>query len=258
MFIIHLGDFFMSRFKKLIKVLSNINPVRYKSLTIEQTIDELIKNKKSLIRFGDGETAICVGRGIYFQEFETELQLGLLQILKEYDNNSPYLLALPNEFLSDYLFKVPFSKILLWTETRNLIRKYIHNQDVVGDAFLFRKYIMDDKKKIGIEKLWEEADHIICIGGNLDSDMMGRLFYEKEVRNIHISPQNGFSDYAKVLTQVENIFSSSKNMKKNNSVVIVSAGPVAKLLAFNLCKKGSRVYDVGFLMNPRPIMKKYS
>lgn len=245
--------------RKVMRALLNIHPIRYKALTLEQSIDELIGCNKSLIRFGDGEAAICLGRGIYFQKFDDRLQAGLLRILREYTNDSPYLLALPNEYLVDYLFKIPLSRILMWADSRYVMRKYLRKDMVAGDAFLFRQYIVaENKVNIPITRLWQQFEHIICVGGNIDPTMVGTLFAGKELTCIPVAQENGFDDYDKVLSQILELFNGATALDKGNSLIVLSAGPVAKLLGYSLANSEYRVYDVGFLLNPQPILQKYN
>ena len=50
-------------------------------LSTEETLDEIIKNKRSISRFGDGELFIIFGGGIYFQEPDKILSQRLLEII---------------------------------------------------------------------------------------------------------------------------------------------------------------------------------
>ena len=54
-------------------------PIKIKS--IEETIDEIIKNKKSISRFGDGEFSIIFNENIRFQKFNKNLKYKLLEVL---------------------------------------------------------------------------------------------------------------------------------------------------------------------------------
>lgn len=45
--------------------------------TVEETIEELIRTDKSMIRFGDGEITMIRGRNLVLQQVEPEMMEGL-------------------------------------------------------------------------------------------------------------------------------------------------------------------------------------
>ena len=52
-----------------------------KFISTEETLNELIDNKKSIARFGDGEFGIIFGNNIGFQKFDKKLKKKLLSVL---------------------------------------------------------------------------------------------------------------------------------------------------------------------------------
>jgi hypothetical protein len=77
-----------------------------KRLTIfspEETLEEIIKNNKSISRFGDGELGFIFGNGIFFQKFNKNLSKRLYNILKS--NEEGLLIGLPNVLNFEYLNK---------------------------------------------------------------------------------------------------------------------------------------------------------
>lgn len=248
----------ISKIRKIQKALQNIHPVEFESLNEEQTIRHIIEEEKSLIRFGDGEVSICNGRGIYFQCFDKELQLRLIKILESYSNDSPYLLAAPNEFLTGWLFSMPLLKILMWAESRSLMRQYLKRNLIVGDAFLFRKKIIcKEMEHLKIYRLWEKFQNIVCVGGNISNNHVMSLFPLKKIKVISVSSKHAFKEWEKTYFEIIEFFKGPSALKKQDTVILISAGPVGKVLAFELSMSGYIVHDVGFFLNPVPILKKY-
>ena len=60
-----------------------------KFISLDETLDELLNNKKSIARFGDGEFKIIFGKDIGFQKFNEKLKDKLLLVL---NSNIPNLL----------------------------------------------------------------------------------------------------------------------------------------------------------------------
>lgn len=54
-------------------------------LSSEETVDEILKNKKSLIRLGDGEFGIFRGKSIHYQKYSKELMDEFIKIKNEYE-----------------------------------------------------------------------------------------------------------------------------------------------------------------------------
>ena len=54
-------------------------PIKVKS--VDETLDEIIKNKKSISRFGNGEFNIIFNKGIKFQKFNKRLKHKLIEVL---------------------------------------------------------------------------------------------------------------------------------------------------------------------------------
>lgn len=62
-------------------------------------IEELKRSEKSLIRWGDGESACLIGNDVYFQKANAYFSKYLLSILVNYNKNAHYFLGMPLYFL---------------------------------------------------------------------------------------------------------------------------------------------------------------
>ena len=51
-------------------------------MTIDESIEYLIKNKCSLSRFGDGEMKLILGNRISFQKYDSKLSKRLKEVLQ--------------------------------------------------------------------------------------------------------------------------------------------------------------------------------
>ena len=71
-------------------------------LSCSETVDA-VKNGKSLVRFGDGEMAVMLGRSIWFQAHDEKLGKELTNILKHDDNS--ILVAVPTAIINTKIYR---------------------------------------------------------------------------------------------------------------------------------------------------------
>ena len=65
--------------------------VRSKYTNVEKNIYDLIKEKKSFVRWGDGETALLLGSDTYFQKSNISNSISLWKLLMKSQKNSIYI-----------------------------------------------------------------------------------------------------------------------------------------------------------------------
>ena len=80
-----------------------------------KTVNELIENKKSIARFGDGEFKIIFGKNVGFQIYNKTLKDKLLKVLKSNKNNLligiPQLYNMKNKHWVDFIEKYKFELV---------------------------------------------------------------------------------------------------------------------------------------------------
>ena len=81
----YLKCFFVNLFEKYLideeYFIEKYNNKFPKVKTVQQTINELINTKKSIVRFGDGELEIIEGNDILFQKSTPQLSDRLIEVL---------------------------------------------------------------------------------------------------------------------------------------------------------------------------------
>ena len=113
-----------------------------------KTVNELIENKKSIARFGDGEFKIIFGKNVGFQIYNKTLKDKLLKVLKSNKNNLligiPQLYNMKNKHWVDFIEKYKFelvkiinknkvyyhsgiTRIFHQLSNRTIIRNYVDN-----------------------------------------------------------------------------------------------------------------------------------
>ena len=92
-----------------------------KILSSEDTLDEIIKNKRSISRFGDGEFNLILGKKIGFQEVDKTLIIKLKKVLKSKKKGLLIGILLPynNNYLEPFIYETK-KYLINWMESKKL------------------------------------------------------------------------------------------------------------------------------------------
>ncbi|MBS6375852.1 MAG: DUF1792 domain-containing protein [Clostridium sp.] len=221
---------------------SSFNRPRYARFYDNQTlIDKILNEQKSLIRYGDGEFDIIEGKSIHYQEHSLKLGERLDDILCTYikdENESPYIIAMPEYFFNGYGFRILFSRLRLsaWSHSRYLFHKRYDKKVHYGDAFLFHK---DNEQQY--RQIWEKAEikKIIFVHNNVKYAEIFLKKYKIKTDFIKIPSENAYKIANDILKKIKAASSDEKVM------VLISAGPCGKILAYELAKDGIWAIDTG-------------
>ncbi len=244
--------------KMLFKVLSPYLYYYYKakirfnkfSVSVMSVDDTITKMKEgySIVRFGDGEFLIIAGcdRKNY-QDYSFELASGIANAVKAI-NEPKYLVCLP-ETLSTIDNCVKKSKIRWITHIGKNLKTYkkICNDDVVyGNAFVSRPYMIYKNKEKSrqwfseILSLFENKEFVLIEGQYSRLGVGNDLFSKaKSIERILCPSKNAYEKYTEILE-------IAKKLPKNK-IVLVSIGPAAKPLVYDLYKEGFIVWDIGHI-----------
>lgn len=215
------------------------------------SIKEIIRTKKSVARFGDGEFNLILGNGIGFQEFDPKLQARLKEVLTSQDENM--LIGISDRFGS--LDNLELNVRNYW---RDFLGKY--RQDIYKMLDFNRTYIDTHITAFGIEmvdhtteearaaseeyynevrKIWDGQDITVIKGA--DNEKFENNIYDnaKSVSYIYGPKAHAFREY-------DRIFEEAKKLPKDRLILIV-LGPTAKPLAYDLTKLGYRALDLGHM-----------
>ena len=212
---------------------------------IDKTLDDIIKNKASLIRYGDGEMDLINGKSLKFQKYDEKLSKRLDEILKIKSNKELYI-AIPPIFngLDMYIKdEKEFWAISLLKTYKNWDK---HCTGEYYNAFVSRPYMRyKDKTKCKnhfekIKKIYENRNVIIVEGEYSRLGVGNDLFNKtKSLKRILCPTKNAYELYNKILDEI-------LKQKKDN-LILLSLGPTAKILAYDLYKEGYQVIDLGHI-----------
>ena len=217
----------------------------------EELLQYIIQKKVSLCRFGDGEFEIM--RELerpWFQNVDLELSRRLKTVLHSDHRN--IAIAIANNFgsLDCYTEKAANAiRQYLYGGTRKEVMEFFENDRFYFDAYVSRPYLMyRDKNNAKIifdllKKIWENRNLLIVEGENSKMGVGNDLMMNtKRIRRVICPAQNAFSQYSKILNTVQNLVSEDE-------LVIVSLGPTATVLAYDLGISGIQTLDVGQIDN---------
>ena len=226
-------------------------------MSIDETLDELLKTEKSLIRFGDGEFNIMNGYNIAFQEYNEELARGMKEILLT-ANQEEMLLCMPEVFKAfKGEFPLDYNSEIFWKKEldryADFFKEYCQSK-IYGSAFISRPYIYNKDKSCAqsqfekIKQLFEGEELLIVEGATSRSGVGNDLFDgAKSIKRIICPSHNAFD---KIQEIKEEILEHSEGR-----LILLMLGPTAKVLAYQLSQLGHRALDFGHIDSEYEWMK---
>lgn len=215
----------------------------------EELLKEILDHKMSLCRFGDGELEIIRGKErLWYQKVNPGLSVRLKEILESKEDK--IAIAISNNFgsLADYTEDAANAiREYLSGETRKEIMELLEPKNTYYDAYVSRPYIIyKDKNKAKtifalLKKIWKNR-HILIVEGCFTRMGVGNdLFADAaSIRRIICPDTDAFDYYEKIFEAVyRNVY--------DNALVLISLGPAATVLAFDLARQGIQALDIGQL-----------
>ncbi|MGL6059015.1 MAG: GT-D fold domain-containing glycosyltransferase [Culicoidibacterales bacterium] len=208
-----------------------------------QTLNE-IKKGKSLVRFGDGEFRLILGEGIFFQTANEILQEKLKNTLVSDDEN--IIVAIP-EFNDKYNSSPNTNGKLsywewFWYEKFKKLKPLFSREKKYGQAACTRNTVFFENDITDIQEIWNNRDIVFVYGEKGRFNPKNEIFSNiKKYKEILISPTNAFDEYENILFRCL--------QEKKEALFLVSAGPTATVLCYELAKLGYQAIDIGHMCN---------
>ena len=214
-----------------------------KTLSISDTLKLLINEKKSLARFGDGEFLLCYNKSIDFQEKNKILEKKLREILIIEQNHC--LVGIVDIYIT---FNTIYS-IKFWTENFFLINRLLNKKMVYANANTFRGISLSQINLL--KEIWDLKDIIFVVGKK------SRFVYNEDLFSnastvdfVYTESKNAWKEYGKILSDVHQVVKL-----KGNPIVLLSLGPTATVIAYELSKLGIQAIDIGHITNMFLLLK---
>lgn len=221
---------------------------------IDQTLDYIIENQSSIIRFGDGEMDLMLGKSIPYQVYDENLASQLKEIIS-LQSDEKLVIGLPNVFAERSNF-TPAAETFWKGHLEHHLKDYVElaRADWYGTTFVSRPYIdyVDKSQSFSqfekLKQIWKNEDILIVEGVTSRSGVGNDLF-------------DGANSIKRIICPSHNAYSRIEEIQEavlqyvENRLILCMLGPTAKILSYNLFKKGYRVLDIGHIDSEYEWMK---
>ena len=236
-------------FKKVINKLLECFWPAPRIMTSEETIRQMAEEGQSLGRFGDGEMMLLLNSGdLKFQRRDSLLAKRLAQVLSSKEEG--FLVGLPLVFTKNDLHTRNASSADFWRDNlRNTRLEWYRRIDLrrsYANSTFTRNYLtLKDKTSSEayfkqVRSIWEQR-HVLVVEGEKSRVGVGNPLFSNalEVKRIICPSENAFSCYQQILDTVRKL--------PKDHLVLISLGPTATVLAFDLFRSGYQAIDIGHI-----------
>lgn len=216
-------------------------------LSAEELLRKILNDRSSLCRFGDGEFEIIRGNERpWFQQPDRTLGERLKEVL--FSEDEAINIAIPQNFVGLERYREGAADSIrqyMFGDTRDAILGLLDNGRAYYDAYVSRPYIIYKDKRNADEiftlfkEIWKGRDVTIVEGEysriGAQNDLMKNA---RSISRILCPSKNAWDKYQEILDAVLKLVSKS-------SLICLSLGPCATVLAYDLAKQGYQALDIG-------------
>lgn len=217
----------------------------------EELLQKILNSGGSLCRFGDGEFEIMRGKDRpWFQKTNQDLSFRLKEILESNEEN--IMIAIADNFGSLACYTEEAADAIreyLSGGTREAVLRLLNKQRTYYDAYVTRAYLMYRDKKHAerifdlFKKIWKGRNVLIVEGCYSRMGIGNDLFSGAEGIKRILCPSADSYDY------YGEIYHAVCKYVHEDELVLISLGPAATVLAYDLAKNGIQALDIGQLDN---------
>ena len=216
-----------------------------------EVLKKMLLDKSSLCRFGDGEfEMIRMNDRPWFQQIDEKLSKKLMQVLNSNDEKINIAIADLYGSLSRYTEDAALGmRRYMDLETRKAHMQLLSFSRVYFDTYVTRPYLIYQDKKAceDIFRLWKEifkGRHLLIVEGinsrfGVNNDLLSNAL---SIRRILCPARNAFRVYESIKETVLN------NVRKDD-LVLITLGPTATVLAYDIAREGYQAIDIGQIDN---------
>ena len=219
-------------------------------MSTTETLKEILSGK-SIARFGDGELQLIMGMGLVgegdkseYQVYNKELSNRLKEIVKSPTKNC--IVAI-NSFCDKWIDKKFDEEKFSWWETfwltywkklKSIYKKgYTYGCAEISRVTFFRENDIKD-----IKKIWNKRKVLFVVGNGSRFVYEKRLFDNiKSAKMLVVAGKSSFGKYDIILNKIKTF--------DREYLILLSLGPCATVLAYDLSKEGYQALDIGHLPN---------
>ena len=201
---------------------------------------EQLKTGKTLIRWGDGETALARDKSIWFQSSN----LVISKQLNEFwlDNESRIIFSLPKTPIEGTIFKYLNQRRDFFKEFSSRVYFSKKYNEIVNSVFADSKIWYDNHEKLIpmiIDLSWNKPTLLIASNIDIFNSLKTNI---PKIEFLQIPKREIFSEKRMLVRQIDSWLSANKDISR--PLILLAAGPVGKLIAYEMDRYAQFV-DVG-------------
>lgn len=216
-------------------------------MSMEETVDYIVRHKCSCTRYGDGEFLVLAGKHNKFQKEDKVLAERLKEIILNPVDG--LLLCMPSFItntkpfvLNSKLTGLGFNNSLL----KSAVMPYVSTKEIYGDS-LFTRFYMNKKNKsktedyvIKLKQIWD-GEKLLIVEGEYSRLGVGNNLFDNatSIKRILCPNENAFDKYEQILDCIY--------QNHNGELIVLALGMTATVLAYDLAKSGKRALDLGHI-----------
>lgn len=219
--------------------------------SIEATIDLIVKQRKSMARFGDGEFALMGNKAR--QKFQSQndcLSGRLREIIKV--NEDGFLIGIADNYGSVEQYTKQSKEEIRYYMTKEVREEhagFLDENRVYHNAYISRPYAIfadnttDAPKKRfeNLKRIWDKRNIIFVEGSQTRLGVGNDLFDNAASVSRIVAPAvNSFNKYDEILD-------AALRFAKPDILFLIALGPTAGVLAYDLYRAGYQALDIGHL-----------
>ena len=215
---------------------------------VSESLDLILENRKSVVRFGDGEFDLIRGDSIPYQDYEPELAEKLKKIILRGNFNNT-LVCLPDVFksLDRYNhYAEDFYNSVFFPKNDHFLKEIAQTNNWYGSTFISRPYIdLVDKSKstetfTKLKQLWQGRDLLIVEGALTRSGVGNDLFADaKSIKRILCPAKDSYQQIDKIEQAIR--------ANAENRLILLMLGPTAKVIVDDLQDLSNQMIDIGHI-----------
>jgi hypothetical protein len=225
----------------ILSFITGTNQTAVQSVSQEELL-AAVRSGRSIIRLGDGEAMLLMGRDIHFQPYSPTLRDGLRNIITTYTDESPYIIGVPVDQLaaSDKELK-DMGRMRVW----RLFKIYF--QYHFSQTARYCSLVMFYHQNTFEHKIASALSnhHIICVGNGKVLDEKLRTYFSANFpqASFIIAPgHDAFKDKERITQEIDVAITAHPQVKP---IILIAVGPASKVISYEFAKRGIQALDIG-------------
>ena len=196
-------------------------------LSAKETAEKIAEKNLSVIRLGDGELNILLGKGITYQRYSKALGEDMRALIEEYmreGESCGYLLCMPNQYLNCGGRKLLKKRVWVasWAHFRYYFARHLDQRIDYGDAFLF-----SEKHEPVYKTIWAGKKAAVFVHHSEKYADAFQKRYDMETVFIKIPAKDAYAQKTTIIREIKAGINALP-YGCDEIAVLISAGAVCK------------------------------